>query len=215
MEGLNMDLHQMALLDLAAEPWRRSPGGEVERRMIEREHAESGHTTSVVRYPPRSRFPAHGHPGGEEFIVLEGVFSDEHGDYPAGTYLRNPVGFEHAPFSQDGCTIFVKLCQMPEGSHRVVQPESSLEWKNQGRGLAVATLHEDDHERVDLLTAQQATQVAAANTELLLLEGELRVAGRRMAAPAWVRIPDGPMVEIELGAKSKLWRKRGHLPAAG
>jgi ChrR-like protein with cupin domain len=43
--------------------------------------------------------------------VLEGVFQDEHGDYPTGTYVRNPPTSSHTPASEAGCTIFVKLWQ--------------------------------------------------------------------------------------------------------
>lgn len=72
---------------------------------------EFGHTTSIVKYDPGSRFAQHHHPMGEEIFVLQGVFSDESGDYPAGTYLRNPPGSYHSPFSDQGCIIFVKLNQ--------------------------------------------------------------------------------------------------------
>lgn len=91
--------------------------------MPTRLHADPGHravvdsgevarATSIVRYSPGSRFSPHEHGGGEEFLVLEGVFSDEHGDDGPGTYVRNPVGSAHAPFSAAGCTILVKLRQM-------------------------------------------------------------------------------------------------------
>ena len=90
--------------------WAPSPSGTVWRKRVHLVGPpESGQVTSVVRYEPQSRFPAHDHPEGEEILVLEGVFSDEHGDWPAGTYLLNPEGFRHAPFSEPGCVLFVKL----------------------------------------------------------------------------------------------------------
>lgn len=64
--------------------------------------------TSLVRYQPGSHFSAHEHGGGEEILVLDGVFEDEHGYYPAGSYLRNPPGSRHTPGSTEGCVIFVR-----------------------------------------------------------------------------------------------------------
>src|SRR3970040_584472 len=83
------------------------------RVAVDTQRMEWGKVPSVVRYEPGSTFPAHDHPQGEEILVLEGVFSDEHGDWPAGAYLLNPEGFRHAPFSRQGCVLFVKLKQFP------------------------------------------------------------------------------------------------------
>ena len=83
----------------------------VERRMLDRIGDEIARTTTIVRYAANSHFLEHCHTGGEEFIVLEGIFQDENGDYPAGTYVRNPPTTNHSPRSDKGCTIFVKLWQ--------------------------------------------------------------------------------------------------------
>ncbi len=88
----------------------------VERKMLDRVGDEVARATSIVRYAPNSHFSAHAHGGGEEFLVLEGVFSDEHGDYPPGTYVRNPVGSCHTPRSDGGCTLFVKLHRHPSSA---------------------------------------------------------------------------------------------------
>ena len=72
---------------------------------------EVARATGVVRYASGSRFDRRIHTGGEEIFVLPGVFSDERGDYPAGAYLRNPPRSSHAPFSQEGCLLFVKMWQ--------------------------------------------------------------------------------------------------------
>ncbi|NMU53125.1 cupin domain-containing protein, partial [Vibrio parahaemolyticus] len=100
---LNMDFSKRIVIDTAQQEWIASPSKGVWRKPLEREAKESGHTTSVVKYEPNSHFSTHPHPHGEEILVLEGVFSDEHGDYPAGTYLRNPPGSQHAPYSKEGC----------------------------------------------------------------------------------------------------------------
>src|SRR5512147_2420038 len=105
---LYADLSQRAIVFSAELPWIDSPMPGVQRRMLERDGEEVARATSIVRYAANSHFSSHTHGGGEEFLVLEGVFSDEYGDYPAGTYIRNPVGSTHTPFSQNGCTILVK-----------------------------------------------------------------------------------------------------------
>src|SRR5690606_19921646 len=107
--NLNSDFRLRVVQHAADAPWAPSPLPGVTRRMLDRVGDEVARATSIVRYAAGSHFDAHGHPGGEEILVLEGVFSDEHGDYPAGTYLRNPPGSRHTPFSREGCTLFVKL----------------------------------------------------------------------------------------------------------
>ena len=109
---INADIAKRAAVDSASLDWIPSPLAGVERRMLERDGDEVARVTSLVRYAPASYFSPHTHTGGEEFIVLEGAFSDNHGDYPAGTYVRNPVGSRHIPRSNDGCVIFVKLWWM-------------------------------------------------------------------------------------------------------
>ena len=106
---INMDFAERVVIDTNDRDWIVSPMEGVWRKPLAREEAERGHATSIVRYDPGSRFAEHGHPLGEEIFVLEGTFSDETGDYQAGTYFRNPDGFRHAPFSDEGTVILVKL----------------------------------------------------------------------------------------------------------
>ena len=113
-----MQLHDDMTLRVTALPadaqWAPSPLAGVERRMLDRSGGEVARATSIVRYAPGARFDRHVHGGGEEILVLEGVFSDESGDHPAGTYLRNPPGSEHAPFSLEGCLLYVKIGHLPQ-----------------------------------------------------------------------------------------------------
>ena len=99
IENFNMDFSKRVVIHGSEQEWISSPSANVERIPLERENKESGHTTSLVRYRAGASFPTHAHPKGEEVLVLEGVFSDENGDYPAGSYIRNPAGTSHAPFS--------------------------------------------------------------------------------------------------------------------
>ena len=110
--ALNADMSRRVVVDTASMDWQPSPSPTVWRKRLHLDGpAETGRVTSIVRYDAGSRFPEHAHPDGEEIFVLDGVFSDEHGDYPAGAYLLNPDGTTHAPFSRLGCTLFVKLRQ--------------------------------------------------------------------------------------------------------
>ena len=110
-------------------PWTRSPEPGVKRRLLERVGAEVARATSIVRYEPGARFPAHAHDLGEEIFVLNGIFSDETGDYPAGTYIMNPPGSAHAPFSESGCTLFVKRRQLgPEQTEREAVDTNVAPW---------------------------------------------------------------------------------------
>ncbi len=123
MLEVNADLSKPVVVSTATMEWQSSPGAGIWRKRLElRGAAESGRVTSIVRYDAGSRFPPHEHPEGEEILVLEGIFADEHGAYPAGTYLLNPEGFRHAPRSDQGCVLFVKLRQYPgsDRGHRVV-----------------------------------------------------------------------------------------------
>ena len=149
---LNMNFSKRVVIDTHAMAWQASPAKGVLRKPLARENRESGHATSIVRYEAGASFSRHEHPLGEEIIVLEGVFSDETGDYKAGTYFRNPPGSSHAPFSEKGCVLFVKLCQFQEGDLQHVR----INWHEsdwvQGQGeLEVMPLHEYKHEHTALV----------------------------------------------------------------
>ena len=126
---INTDLSQKLAVNCDELPWLPSPQKGVERAMLERDGEEVARATSLVRYAPKSSFSRHQHDLGEEFLVLEGEFQDEHGQYPAGTYVKNPVGSSHTPFTDTGCTLFVKLRYLdPLDDERVVINTQSSKW---------------------------------------------------------------------------------------
>ena len=144
MLQLNADFSQRCIVDSNSLPWQASPSPRVHRRLLERIGGEVARATSVVRYAAGARFDAHSHDLGEEILVLEGTLSDESGVYGPGTYLKNPPGSAHAPFSEDGCTLFVKLRHLdPQDQMRVVVPTRQAQWR-QGLvpGLTVLPLNE-------------------------------------------------------------------------
>ena len=141
---INADLTMPAAVRSDELSWVPSPLPGVERRMLERDGDEVARVTSLVRYAPGSRFSAHTHTGGEEFLVLHGTFSDDYGDFPAGTYVRNPVGSRHAPHSEDGTTILVKLWWMHPDDQDFVRIDTRREdlWQAaEFPGVDVMPLH--------------------------------------------------------------------------
>lgn len=92
-------------IDTANTPWRQ---GLVPGLSVMPLHEHPYEHVALVRWQPETYFQPHGHFGGEEILVLSGVFEDEHGSYPAGTWIRSPHMSRHQPFSRPGCTIYVK-----------------------------------------------------------------------------------------------------------
>ncbi len=127
--NLHSDYTQRVVLHQEDLPWVDSPEPGVQRRMLDRIGDEQAKATSIVRYEPNARFAAHQHDLGEEILVLDGVLSDEYGDYSAGTYLMNPPGSSHAPYSESGCTLFVKLRHLgDEQQERELIDTNTAEW---------------------------------------------------------------------------------------
>ena len=149
---LNMDFNQRVVIETSSMDWVPSPSPGVLRKPLAREEKERGHATSIVRYEPGSRFKSHGHPLGEEILVLDGVFSDESGSYGQGMYFRNPPGSSHAPFSEEGCLLFVKLHQFQADDDASVAIDTrSAQWLPGQGGLTVMPLHSHGGENVALV----------------------------------------------------------------
>jgi len=102
---LEPDDDQRIVVDTATMPWYQ---GMVDGLSVMPLSEFGTRHTALVRWAPGTRFNPHRHYGGEEIYVLEGVFEDEFGRYPAGTWLRSPHLSAHCPFSIEGCTILVK-----------------------------------------------------------------------------------------------------------
>ena len=129
IQEINADRGKRVVVETQSMEWETSEADGVLRKRLERLHGDPEPVTTVVKYKPSSSFPPHRHVHGEEIFVLEGTFSDNHGDYPAGSYLRNPAGSGHAPFSKEGCTIFVKLQQFQsKDSHRINIQTKNKPW---------------------------------------------------------------------------------------
>lgn len=215
---LNADFSKRVEVHSADMPWVASPMPGVERRMLDRIGEEVARATSIVRYAPGSHFSAHTHTGGEEFLVLDGVFQDEHGDYPAGTYVRNPPTSQHTPGAENGCTIFVKLWQFDLDDRTQFRRDMAAELGPFENGVARAELHRDAREVVSYVVLEAGAQIVedvTGGVELLLLEGNLSEGDTRLKAGSWLRLPDGMALRAVAGADgAKLWMKTGHLTYA-
>jgi len=220
-EAVNGNLSVRAVADTTRMEWAPSPSGSVWRKRVHLVGApESGQVTSVVRYEPHSRFPAHDHPDGEEILVLEGVFSDEHGNWPAGTFLLNPEGFRHAPFSEPGCVLFVKLRQFPgrERSH-IVADTHKLAWEPSSiPAVAYKALYHQagfsDLVRLERWQPQADLGVISyeQGAELFVLEGEFVDEAGAYSAGYWLRLPAGSQHHPRSAGGCTLYIKRSGLP---
>ena len=212
---LNADFSALALLHTDEIEWQPSPMPGVDRRMLDRMGGEVARATTIVRYAPGSRFSAHTHTGGEEFIVLDGVFQDEHGDYPAGTYVRNPPTTSHTPGSAPGCTIFVKLWQFDMADRTQFRKDMEAELAVPDAGVATALLHEDAHERVTYHRLEAGAVLlsdAPGGTELLMIGGTALANGAELREGSWLRLPSGTPLSATAGADgAQIWMKTGHL----
>ena len=215
---INADFSARVLVRWNQEPWHPSPMAGVERRMLDRIGDEIARATSIVRYAPGSEFSPHTHAGGEEFVVLAGVFQDETGDYPPGTYVRNPPTTSHRPGSAEGCTIFVKLWQFDLADRQQLRKHMSRELGAPEHGVATAVLHQDPRERVTYheLDAQAALVLPGnGGLEMLVLGGSVLVDDQELSANDWLRLPEGAGMCARAQSKgARLWVKTGHLPYA-
>jgi anti-sigma factor ChrR (cupin superfamily) len=194
---LRRDRSKVEIVDTGAARWEASPEDGIERVMLERDGGEIAIATSVVRYAPGSRFTAHMHDRGEELLVLEGELRDEYGTYARGTYVRNPWGSRHAPFSELGCLLLVKLRQLPEREiDRVLIDRAfsrcvlaGAEQQHEMR------LHAGEDEHVALVRLGRGFLAAEHHGdsiwEIFVIEGELEDEQGVHRAGTWIRQPAG------------------------
>lgn len=219
---LNADFSKRAAVHADRTDWTGSPMPGVDRRMLDRIGGEVARATSIVRFAPDSAFSPHVHTGGEEFLVLDGVFQDEHGDFPEGSYIRNPPESSHTPGSAPGCTIFVKLWQFDLADRTHVRVDTNkMRFVPERAGVAVMPLFHDDREDVVLERWDPGAAVdldAPGGLELLVLDGGFEEGGENFGRHGWLRLPKGGGSRAVAGAEgARVWIKRGHLlepPAA-
>jgi anti-sigma factor ChrR (cupin superfamily) len=192
---INTDLSQKIAIHSGELPWLASPLKGVDRKMLERDGDEVARATSIVRYAPKSSFSRHQHDLGEEFLVLEGVFQDEHGQYPAGTYVKNPSDSSHTPFTDTGCTLFVKLRYLdPQDTERVVIDTQSSSWfAGMVPGLTVLPLSSFGTKNTALVRWAPGTYFNPhrhfGGEEILVIDGVFEDEHGRYPKGVWLRSP--------------------------
>jgi len=218
---VNADFSKRAVVHAGRMPWVPSPIAGVDRRMLDRIGEEVARATSIVRYAPESRFSSHTHGGGEEFLVLDGLFQDEHGDYPAGSYIRNPPTSQHTPGSKPGCTILVKLWQFDpaDRTHLSIDTRKMpFQPALKKAGVELIPLFRDEREDVRLERWTRGAEVTIGDRggfELLVLSGSFVEGGELFETQSWLRLPRGDVTNAKVGPNGcLLWVKSGHLAHA-
>lgn len=205
---INADFTKRAAVHFEDTPWVPSPAPGVERKMLDRIGEEVARATTIVRFAPGSAFDAHVHDGGEEFLVLDGVFQDEHGDFPAGSYVRNPPTTSHTPAAAEGAVILVKLHQFDPADRTEVKTRAEAE-------AAQQQLFQDEVETVTLQTwapRQAVSLQASGGLEVFVVDGSYSENGEDFTRWDWLRLPPGSRFEATAGPDgAKVWMKTGHL----
>ncbi|WP_245931972.1 cupin domain-containing protein [Marinomonas aquiplantarum] len=209
---LNMDFAQTVVIDTNQEEWIGSPMTGVFRKPLAREEAERGHATSIVQYQPKSVFRPHPHPLGEEILVLSGVFSDESGDFKAGSYFRNPPGTSHAPHSDEGCLLFVKLHQFHPSDLNQVSLDASSIWYQQDS--SILPLYQYGEERVYLIRMSGentlATLALSKAVEVFVISGQASYGEHTLSTGVWFREPSFSPMDWRVDGECFIWLKTGH-----
>ncbi|MBP2238856.1 anti-sigma factor ChrR (cupin superfamily) [Sinorhizobium kostiense] len=214
---INEDLTKPVIVHSTKLDWIPSPSAGVDRRMLYRIGGEMARATTIVRYAPGSMFPRHVHSGGEEILVLEGTFQDEHGDYPPGCYFRNPPGTSHVPAAKDGCTIFVRLWQYREGDDAQIvrQPREGEAAPLRDGADAARILFDDGKERVSIEEWRPDSAITIENQrglEFLLLSGSLVIGAGQLEPQSWGRLPASEPLEATTGPEgAEIWIKEAPL----
>jgi anti-sigma factor ChrR (cupin superfamily) len=212
------DFNRRVIVHSESLDWLTSPMLGVDRRPLDRVGGEVARATSIVRYAKGSKFSPHIHTGGEEFIVLDGVFQDESGDFPVGSYVRNPPQSSHTPRSDNGCIIFVKLWQFqPEDSiHVRLRMDKMSAMPSPIEGVAITPLYKDKHEEVSVFYFEPHAKInfsVPEGAEILVLTGELQTEEDVLQVHSWMRLPLGDTLDVT--AKNNgatVWVKTGNLP---
>ena len=217
---INADFSQRVVITPDDYQWEASPMPGVNRMKLDRIGDEIARATSLVRYDPNSQFSPHEHSGGEEIFVLEGVFGDEHGAYPAGTYIRNPIGTKHQPMiGSEGATIFVKLHQFHQRDHSqfTINTKTQAWYPGLVDGLSVMPLHQFEGEHIALAQWAPNTQFQPhlhwGGEEILVLKGNFYDEHGVYPTGSWLRSPHlSQHIPYTKDDGALIYVKTGHLP---
>ena len=213
---LNSDFTTRVAIHAGQMDWTPSPVPGLGQRTLHHAGEEVACATFIVRHGPGSHVASHPHHGGEEFLVLEGVFQDEHGDFPTGSYVRMPPTSSHAPRSELGCTLFVKLGQFNLDDRTEVNLDTALQAfapveARPGVGAIPLFADLDEQVRLERWTAGAVVNLhAPGGVEVLVLEGSFTEGGERFRPQSWLRLPAGSVMQARAGGQGCcVWIKAG------
>ena len=214
--NINSDYSKRVVINHHDLPWVPSPEAGIERRMLDRVGDEIAKATSIVRYLPNSQFPTHTHEFGEEILVLDGVLSDDAGDYPAGTYIMNPPGSSHAPHSKTGCTLFVKLRHLgvEHVERELIDTKSAPWYQGMVPGLNVMPLMRQGNGST-LVRWDPQTYFSPhkhyGGEEIFVVDGVFEDEHGRYPAGSWIRSPHLSFHQPFSKEGCTIFVKTGHL----
>ncbi|WP_419901903.1 cupin domain-containing protein [Kiloniella sp.] len=214
---INADFKQKVIKKPENTSWIPSPAKGVDRIMLDRVGEEVARATTIVRFAEGKYFPEHQHDGGEEFFVLEGVFSDQYGDFPAGTYVRNPIGTSHSPHTVEGCTIFVKLWQFEKEDNKQFSINSNSAHWTAGEipTQKILPLHQYKNEVVQIEKWEKGSAIKRVaplgGLEILVIRGSLESEGEQYPKRTWLRYPEGEALDFTTSEGCEFFCKSGHL----
>lgn len=221
MTDLHGDRSRSVVVDTTTMDWQPSPMPGVWRKRLERVgDTEKGMVTSMVRFAPGAAFSDHEHPMGEEVLVLDGTFADEHGSYPKGSFTLLPGGSRHHPVTPEGCTLFVKLCQYP-GADRPTRRLDSTDaraWVETGPGRRRFVIFDEPGwpEKIYLSRLAPGVRIphhdhGAGGEELFVIEGEIADENGHYRAGTWLRLAPGSTHAPYSDSGCLLYVKTGHM----
>ena len=218
-QEINADFSIRSQVDTATLDWQDSPAVGVLRKRLELVGQHMPRLTTLVQFEPGSSFKEHGHDGGEEFLVLSGIFSDADGDYGPGSYVRNPPGTFHAPFTEQGCVILVKLRQFqPLDSKQLVVDSRAIKWVSTTEpGVSQLNLHHFAEEQVSLYRILPQCWITVKRykqgLEIFVYEGSISDGIDTYTSGCWLRYPAGTNIKIKSPDGARLYMKQGGFPA--
>ncbi len=193
--ALHDERDEFIAVDTQQMEWEAAPAKGVWRKRLMVIPGEPAQLTTLVKFEPGCSFDQHGHPFGEELLILSGVFSDDSGDFTQGSYARNPDGYHHAPWTDEGCELLVMLCQFQgdDKARKHIQT-SKITPVPQTKGLSVTQLHDKGNEHIALYhldagTSFDTTLFQHHLIELFIIKGKLQIWDKAYLKGVWIKTP--------------------------